>query len=547
MFAIRREMVCAVACAMTLSACSVAPIVRWQREGAAGPSGTAAVPGASMDAALRYLGMARAAYGDAVADQMAHEARLSSVLVGTGALVAILAASTAHRDAVFGTAALGGTAYALGNMNLRRTRVLTYQAGVEALNCAQRAVIPFDISPDDATDLAGRLDTLDIAHARLAATITQAEALSDGLPARSSERPMLQEAIAAASQMRQTAGTTLASGRQFLAAVRRAARELVAAVDRIDAAVARSVIDSTPDLSNVPKVIGGLAGMMGSFAPGAGIEARAGESLARLAATPKGTLSDTPVQRMVRQLDDDARAAASAVARVSGQLTGRALAWPEDAFKDCGVAQVVTELSLEPAALNVVPGSEVRRVVRIAGGVKPYFVEFDGPVVEGVVLKPPVRFDDRLEVGVSSKVAGTHRLTVRVIDSSPTAKVTSLSLTIAPAASAPTRAPVPAARPTAPPVVAPAAGSASIDRVIAKLKDRSSFVHAGKNFVLIAAPARADATTIALDIACPSGSTTMFTQAALAASLLGQAGVDTGLPRPAWRLRFKANGACLAD
>lgn len=541
---LRTEAVLAVACAMTLASCSIAPVVRWKPE-------SPASSGVSMTGAIQYMDTARTAYRDAVADQMDREANLSSALVGAGALVAILAASTAHHDAVFGVAALGGTAYALGNMNLRRQRVLTYQAGVEALNCAQRAVIPFDIPQDEAVELAKQLNLLDTSRLTLSATMARAQGLRDTLPAGSLEKPSLDEALALAVQTRQAADNTLRSGRQYVASVNRASRELVAAVDRIDAAVTRSVIDGMPDLSNVPKVISGLAGMMGGFAPGSVMETRVTEGLAKVA-TAKSDSAATPAQKITQQLAADALATASLTSTVNDRLAGRVTAWPEEAFKDCGVAQVVAELSLTPSSLNFVSGVEAKRVIEISGGIKPYFIEVDGQLVDGVSLKPPIRFDNRAEVSISSKVSESYNLNLRVSDSSPTAKVLSMPLAIASAAtpSVPkivASAPKPVASAQKVPASGARTGAAAIDQAVAKLGKKGQFVHTGKTFVINNTPTKTDATTISLGVTCPPSDATKYNQADLAASLLAQADVRASSPKPEFSLKFKAVGSCLAD
>jgi hypothetical protein len=540
MSSLRKEVVLVVACAVALASCSTAPIARWKRE-------SPATSGVSMTGALGYLDTARTAYRDAVADQMDREASLSSALVVGGALVAILAASRAPRDAIFGVAAIGGTSYALGNMSLRRQRVLTYQAGVEALNCAQRAVIPFDIPQDEAQALVKSLNALDSSRLTLVDTLARAQSIRDGLPAGSQEKAPLDTAISLAMQTRAAADSTMKSGRQFVGSLNRASRELVAAVDRIDAAVTRSVIDGSPDLSNVPKVIAGLAGMMGIFAPG--VEGRVTDGLASYAtATAKSDLTQTPAQKIMQQLAIDALATASLTSSVNDRLANRVTAWPEDAFKDCGVAQVVTDLTVDPASLNFVAGVESHKGFDIAGGVKPYFVQLDGQVVDGVNVRSPVRFDNHVEVTVLSNVTDSYSLTLRVTDSSPTARVLNMTMAIAPAAAA--SSPAAAASKPRPPSSAPkeagtGTGKKAIDLALDKLGAKGQFIHAGKTFIVSPKPALSDATTISLGVTCPPGDTTKYRQADLAASLITQAQVNAGPPKPAWNIRI--TGACLAD
>lgn len=533
-------------CILALSACSTAPVVTWRRD-------DGAVSGRDMPQAMQYLQTARNAYRGAVAQQMADESGLATMLVGTGALVALLAAGGAHRDAILGATAIGGTAYAFGNMNLRRTRVLTYQAGVEALNCAQRAVIPFDMPADELAALSRDLDQLEGSRARLNAArhgADQVRGLTSG-----NDRARLDQAIALADEVAQSAARSLRAGREFAGASRRASRELVAAVDRIDAAVVRSVIDTTPDLSNVPKVIGGLAGMMGSFAPGAGLDnvlatALSGAAARSNAITAKSAAGQQPtrVDQEVRALSDATIETGNLVGAVNARLAGRATAWPEDAFRDCGVTQVVSALSVDPASLAFAPGVARTRSIEIAGGVKPYFVELDGGPIDGISLKPPLRFDSRAEVSVSSTVTGTHALSLRVLDSSPTARSISVPVTVAPPAAAPapaanaSAAKPGAAAPKPAKPAAPAAGT-GMSQAAQALQNKGQFTFGGKPYVIVAV-GPASGTVLPIQVNCPAGASAA-TQAQLGAALVAEAGI----PKPkGWSLRFAAvgGGNCVA-
>lgn len=539
----RRWSVFALASILALTACGTPPIVSWHRD-------DQAVAGRSMGEAMQYLQTARNAYRAAVTQQMAAEADLANVLVGTGALVLLLAAGNAHRDVLLGTAALGGTAYVIGNMNLRRTRVLTYLAGVEALNCAQRAVIPFDIDSGEAAQITSLLNQLENARTLLNARKAQLERMR---PATSgSARVRVDQGLALAEEVSNAAGKSLNTGREFIASAHRASRELVAAVDRIDVAVARSVIDSTPDLSNVPKVISGLAGMMGGFAPGSGLEGVLTSSLAAAGGISqeiraKSANNRTHVDLALEALADATVTTATLVEAVNSRLAGRTTAWPEDAFRDCGVAQVVAALSVDPASLSFAPGAARTRSLAISGGIKPYFVEMEGEPIAGVTIKPPVRFESRADVSVSSTVTGTHVFSLWVLDSSPTGRRVSVPVSIAPPppANAPAAAASPAAVVVPAPPTAPAAGAGTAAQAAARLRSKGQFRVGGKPLVIVTTNAPSSG-AVAVQVQCPAGDA-KFTQAQLRDALLAEAGLPA---TPAgWTLRFAAvaGGTCISD
>lgn len=541
----------AIAACLALAGCSTAPVVRWD-------GGDPAASGASMPRALRYLEAARAQYRHAVAAQINDERTLGNALIGAGALVAALAVGKVHRDAIVGTSFVGGTGYALGNANLQRPRVMIYQAGVEALNCAERAVAPFAMEDDELAALVQSLDRLERARIDLGTRLAEGRSeRAAALPA-SAGAQQFDVLLTAAQQVQQASDTTLRAGREFTSAARIGARQLVAAVNGIDAAVVRSVINATPDLSNVPRVISGLAGMVGSFAPGAGIEALVEQRLGDLAKARTGAEGQASA---MDRANDAVRVAmrelAARHAEASARLAGRTAAWPADAFKDCGVEQVVAALSVSPGSLVFTASTSSRRLLDVAGGVKPYFVEIDGPAIDGLVLKPPVRFDTRAEVSVDgAKVKGPVETVLRVSDSSPTARTISVPLSVvmagggaeraaAPAPPAPAPAPASAAPPPAAgPATAPAATPRPAPANATPLGETSRFMFQGQRFDVIGVPRRVG-DAIEVTVRCPAGSTTVFSRADLVRALLAEAGV-TANPPPKVALK-SAPAACIRE
>jgi len=248
--------------------------------------------------------------------------------------------------------------------------------------------------------------------------------------------------------------------------------------------------------------------------------------------------------------------AASLSASVNARLAGRLTAWPDDAFKDCGLAQVVSVLGVAPAALDFVVGVDARRVFDISGGVKPYFVEIDGVVVDGVALKSPIRFDARGELSVSSKVAKPAAFKLRISDSSPTALIVELPVSIKAAGESNGKA-TNGRKAIAPPGPAassaggqPSAGAAGtgIDAAVTALKAKGSFKHGGKLFQLPSGPRKKDAKTIELALLCPAGDSATFKRADLERSLLAEIGITQAPPKRPWQIEFTPSGAnCLAD
>lgn len=532
----------AIFCALILTGCA-SPMVRWNQSSPTTPG---------MPGALEYADKARDAYRSAVADQMDRETSLASGLVVTGALVAALAAGGAHRNAILGVSLAGGTAYTLGNMNLRRPTVMIYLAGVDALNCARRAVLHFNISSEELRDLGRQLSQLESSRRRLGMAVAKAQSVTAVSSPSDPQMPALTVALAAATQVQASADSALKSGRKYTESANRAAGELIATVNLIDAAVVRSLVESTPALNNVPSAISGLAGMAGQFAPGAGVDAGLSDALQK-----SKTMSTNPtVQRKrsnvppetIEELILAASETLLLTQDVNDRLTGRVVTWPEDAFKDCGVAQVITALATSPASLsNLVAGTDDRRSIEISGGVKPYFAELEGVPIDGITLKPPIRFDTRAELSITgSKVTKTYALSIRITDSSPTARVVNVPVTITAANTTPVQfrgSSLPGTQ------AQRSRDTRTADAALAAISRLKEFYSGGRKFVFPPStpPSRIDTKTLEVTVTCPSGNAGKYSQAVLSQALLFAAGITSKPSERDWSLRLKSTDDCLAE
>ena len=285
-----RPRLCALALTLALLAgCAGPPVVTWTP-----PDPSKGDGGASLDHAHAYAAAARSAYQDAIARQVNGQATLGTALLGTGALAAALALGGVHSSAVIGTTFIAGAGYGYGQWSYDRRRLLILQAGVEAINCANRAVAPFDT---DVKALAGAVGT--VASARDAVTTARA-AVGQAMRAFAQadlERIAAQADLDAADGVLAAAGTAQNGAQGYLNAARRAGGELILAVDRIDATVVRATLDTLPDLSAVPKIVAGLAGMAGMFVPPAGSD----KQLRDLVLNSLGNSNSTPPTEAQRQ------------------------------------------------------------------------------------------------------------------------------------------------------------------------------------------------------------------------------------------------------
>ena len=428
-----------VACAASLAACA-SPIVRWQA-----PSDIEEKP-QTLTYARAYAATAREAYRSEIASQFNASNNLGAGLIGLGSLVAALAAGSAHRDAILGTTLLGGTAYGVGQWNLRPQRLLIYQAGVEGMNCALAAVIPLSMSDTDLGSLRAGLADIE---ARVGSTNAAIDAAAAALaPLRSRLEPTdiaRDEAIlAAAADAVVLANKVLPAGRQLAARVQRLGLELISTVDRIAAAVDKAVQSTLPDLTSVPKIVAGLAGNAGSFAPGSGVEASLKDALASARITPKsGSVinQDASAEVKARKLeadeletklvavDKERRELLAAVAGVQARISAVDSSATADALKSCGVADLPLGLKLTADKLSFPGGTDASKAFVISGGNKPYVLELLDSPVDGLSVKGPVPGESRAQVSVTQALT-SGSFSLLVMDSSAQMQTQKVSIEV---------------------------------------------------------------------------------------------------------------------
>lgn len=448
---------CVLASALSLGACVSSPILAWRAgpDGRPAPAPVDTVRISTFDEAFTYLDRARGAYRDAIVDQLRAERLSTNALIGGGALLAALAFAGANRNVIAGTALAAGTGYAAGNLNLSRNRLLAHQAGVEALNCVERAATPLVVAKQGEQGIATSLTRLDTATADLAGALERAESASAAAGANGDATNLLlkrrmeigREVLA---RTRRTAG----DARRFLVAVARGPREVASAVDRIDAAVVRAVVSGTTDLSSVPGIVGGLVSMAGSFMPSASLDsiiprfpAAATPGAGSKGASTNGLKSlnvpidgSAPPESPSDALARATQAAVAADGAVAAALVPRARLNDQDAFKECGVDGTARPLAVSPSRLEFDVGVDARRFVDIEGGVKRYQVEIDGPAPDGLTVRPPTGFGGQAEVIVDGKkLKAPVSTAIRITDNAPTPNVTNVRIEVGPPQPGPTR------------------------------------------------------------------------------------------------------------
>lgn len=529
------------------SGCAVNPVVTWTP-----PPNDATRTATNLDYASAYARNVQEAYKKEIARQAGVSSDLSSGLVAMGALALALAAGKAHRDAVAGVALLGGTGYALGNMNLNKQRLLILQAGHEAIGCARNAVIPLRMSDKErgaiedaliALDTAG--PALDVAEVRSRAALA-AYKKAGGL-ATSDAAVRASAALEAAAAVSTAVAGASGSGRVLVTQSRQAGERLIAAVDKIDAAVVRASIDNQPDLTSVPKVIAGLAGFAAQIAPGAGVDKVIAAGLAagteKLKSGPLRLVNALPADE---PLNDASQALENAMAALQTQLRivqSYLLAYQPgtaalEALKDCGVTDVYFPLKASVEKLVFATGTDATKGFVLSGGAKPYVVELADSPITGLSIKGPAPFETRVQVTLTKDVTKPQSASVLVMDSSNPMKTLHLPITIGEQPAAPSAA-AGAAAGAAPKV-------AALPDVVDALNDGFSFT-LDKIQVTPGQKAQATGDAITVGVTCTPKPAAPFEQATIRDKLLDTVAPDKKFVPLAAKVKVLPSSNCVKE
>lgn len=410
-----------LAAAALLAGCAGAPLLPLKGAGfSVAESESATAP--TLSQARQQLFKLRAAYREAMAHQLNTMQFSSSTLVGLGVLVAGLAAGRAHPDAIVGATLIGGGSFAIASLTLDRRRVVAFDAGIRALDCAHGAVIPLDLDESHLKALADGSKALVAARIRASVAATQAQSAldaakkanaADAAQLFSAEKSIggVTAALAEADKSRKAADKLATDTREIGRRLQNTVLGIAAKVDGIIAA-------TVPDVAAVQQVLAGLGGFASAFAPGAGIDKTLADALNRYnQAAPDGAKSAnseaTQLESALKELDAAATDLVSATMTVNEALAPVDGAAVVTALKGCNVADVVLPLALEPATLPLEARAGAGKGFAISGGSKPYSVRLLDAPTEGLSISFAGGLSDTAVVAASDTVpADSYRVLV---------------------------------------------------------------------------------------------------------------------------------------
>lgn len=392
-----RSTVVCTAALLALAGCAN-PILRVDAPGSSlSKSPPVAAEPTTFAEAVQKANHLRAVYYEAVQEQVGTAQTATNGLTWLGTLIAGMAAGNVHRDGILGTALIGGTAYGLTQAQLDGRRLDIWTAGLEALDCAKNASLPFNLGEERLKDL--RAAYRRVADARQAVG-QAAQAVRDFLASHKGADGS-DEALTAATRAEAAADEaqrTQAALSSLLGAAR--GGELSAAVDRIQTGVTKAIKDTTIGPQAVKQLVGGLGGFAEVLAPGSGIADQLGNAFRRVqtakASAQSGSLGelDGPLARL-KAATDELQAALGDATALLGDVKVDQVA---TALQACGVSIAASTLKLTPSLLVFTQGSAASKGLVISGGKPPYEVEALDELPDGLSLAFRGGLADRVQV-----------------------------------------------------------------------------------------------------------------------------------------------------
>lgn len=385
----------------------------------------------SMEEAMAKLNLVRATYYEAIADQVGQSQNAVTGLVWLGSAIVGMAAGDTHRDAILGTALVGGTTYGLARTQLDSRRLDIWLSGMEALDCAKEAALPADIGADRVAEIRASVAAVREAQGAVRkAVLMVRERASKAEKGDITVQPAL-NAAANAEQAVENARVTVAAALGLLDAAR--GGELSVAVDRIHTGVTKAMKDVAVDPSSIKQLVAGIGGFAEILAPGTGIESQLSEAMgkyrtAKAEAQADQLPSSPELAEATAQLDLATRSLAAAQTALSALVGDVNVGQVAAALKKCGVTPPSTALVLTPGALSFEQGMAATRGFTIEGGSMPYEVSALDVLPDGIAPIFRGGLADTAQVKVGDKVpAGVYQ--VLISDSKGKKKI--LTVTVA--------------------------------------------------------------------------------------------------------------------
>lgn len=386
--------------------------------------------------ALAYSRAYHDAYREKVIEFGDNERIATNGLVTLGAVLLGLSMAKAHSSAIQGVTLIGGTAYTLGVLSNDKRRGMIYVAGMKALQCANDAASPLNLTQDTVRDITDQMEGVKRASEDVGPRIGGAEAallmLAQAGIASDTARQATREAVEAAAAAIERSSQAYTAGGQLLLKHRQAGDQLRNAVHQIDSAVLDELRGTEGSIQAVPAILAQLAGnnsiFAGSLPATTTASNQVGATESPHGATVRNRLKNPNIQPDW-QLQANFAAAMSALKASAVLLNGRTDRLtgivraiegtvPVDRLKSCKVEGIQTAMVAAPSSLVFEAGKPGTQMISLKGGKPGYMAQFVQSSHPGLAVDPPSPFlrSDIIAVSSTKELAASstsYQLIVR--------------------------------------------------------------------------------------------------------------------------------------
>ncbi|MFA5082928.1 MAG: hypothetical protein WC474_10310, partial [Hydrogenophilaceae bacterium] len=353
---------------ISLGGCATDPFPAWHERNQAGQ---ATVP-PRMDDALALLQQDREAVRNKLRESVIAERQSGNLMLGSGILALIGAASGGHRDTILAPALLGGSVYTFNRYNDRTVASLIYKQALQAYDCIEAAVIPYRLGEAHRKKIEEAVGD-DSKRTGLMTAIGDTTTARNALAAlnRNADRPLLGQADTLIAQGRKTLNK--------LDTTRQDVHDIYAKISRLPATVAerlsgiRTVTDTAlsdgqPKLDSIPALIADLPNVVASLKPASGYEQLLGTTADKATAALQITRdksingveskkdNNRPLINALANLVSATHHADSNARELAAILAAVTKRQDYDRLKTCGIdekaLQAQMALTLDPAELD---------------------------------------------------------------------------------------------------------------------------------------------------------------------------------------------------
>lgn len=363
--------------------------------------------------AIDYADQMKETYRQSAGDYAELKNILGAGLIPLGAAALGLGMTGGDPSVITGLALGGAAAYGTGTFLYSKPTELAYVLGFNATNCAEDAVIPFNVDRSSGayTNFHTAYDAIDgeIKTVQLAMSAVRAILGSGRAP--EAQKLAAEQSLTEAAAAVDSAVNARQNATALIVQIDNAPDQLVTAVDRIRGEVYKAIQTNETDLAAAAAIVSGLGQAYSKFtfvpqtsATGVAKSPTApGPKALALQLTPAASLPDA-----LYQLSDSVATLQMRTRAVADFVNAVVASKPTEKLKACGVDpnSLAADISIDPPGpVSVAGGKAASLMFLIKGGSRPYRAMLSDASAKGLSVTQPDLFGPAFSVNVAADAA----------------------------------------------------------------------------------------------------------------------------------------------